>query len=84
MRLRFHHPEAPTDRESGRLIFPRSALDQARRAATHARPPRTTSVSRALDAELDRMQRGLDTLREDVQHFKFPARPGDDEPPFAA
>jgi hypothetical protein len=89
MRLRFHddHENTPS-REPGRLIFPREALDAARRAAPQrtagGRPLRSGDVIASIDAQLDHMDAQLALLADDVENFKFPRGGASDEPPVRA
>jgi hypothetical protein len=87
MRLRTHDDhESDSPREPGRLIFPRHALDAARRQAPRmtagGRPLRSGDVIASIEAELDHMQDRLALLSEDVENFKFPE--ASDEPPVRA
>lgn len=84
-RMKYHPPEHAT-LEPRRLIFPAAALDQARRSAPKAAPSAgLQKLSQRMEAELDRMQRSLDSLKDDVQNYRFPT-PGtpDARPPRAA
>ncbi len=70
-------PASETDDEH-RLVFPRAALDQAwgRRAA----PPPGGDTARDVLATLDALQTGIDRLRDEVEHYKFPAVPAPEGP----
>ncbi|MGH7132365.1 MAG: hypothetical protein ACREJO_10520 [Phycisphaerales bacterium] len=86
-RMKFHPPE-PIVPEPRKLVFPAAALAQARRSAP-AKPENSGGGFRKLvkniDAELDRMQRNLDTLKGDVESYRFPGSNGArSEPPRAA
>lgn len=89
-RMKFH-PTEPIVPEPRKLVFPAAALAQARRTAP-AKPENSGGSSdgfrkfvRNIDAELDRMQRNLDTLKGDVENYRFPGSDGArSEPPRAA
>ncbi len=93
--MRLHRPPPPhnsstpvppnaangSSRESGRLIFPRAALDDARREtrAVGSANASRNDVAGRIDRMLDRMQGQLDSLRQDADaeaeaRFKFPTR----------
>lgn len=69
-----------------RLVFPRSALDQARGKAKLPNPlPPVGDLAAQIDAELNRAQGALTQLGEDVEAiYKFPPRDGDEPPSTAA
>jgi len=71
-------PQSPESigHEPGRLVFPRAALDRARRES--AQPVQTKQARRdvvgRIDAMLDHMQRRIDDLAADAQaaRLRFP------------
>lgn len=75
-----HSPEL-IGREPGRLVFPRAALDRARRESAPAQRPKQArrDVVGRIDAMLDHMQRRIDDLSADAQaeaqaaRLRFPA-----------
>lgn len=88
-RMKFHPPE-PIVPEPRKLVFPAAALAEARRNAP-AKPENPAGgggfrkLVRTVDAELDRMQRKLDTLKDDVESYRFPGSGGvRSDPPRAA
>ena len=63
-----------------RLVFPRQAVDAMMAAKRSARPPcaHTSEIERTLET----MQQKLDSLKDDVQNYRFPTFDG--PPPIAA
>ena len=63
-----------------RLVFPRQAVDAMMAAKRSTRQPcaLTTEIERTLDT----MQQKLDSLKDDVQNYRFPTFDG--PPPIAA
>ena len=66
-------PQSPesSGREPGRLVFPRAALDRARRDSAQSGRPKPAAARRdvvgRIDAMLDHMQRRIDDLTADAE-----------------
>ncbi len=70
------------DGDDHRLIFPRHALDLARRRAVETvRPSTKGDVVQRIERLLDDMQDKVDQLKDDVDNYKFPTVGGDDDGP---
>lgn len=84
MRLRWDPDDKNKDGrdEETRLIFPRQALDLARRnLPKQVKPLQHSDVVRRIERLLDDMQGKVDTLKDDIANYKFPTSDDDDGPP---
>lgn len=63
-----------------RLVFPRQAVDAMMACKRAARPP--CALTSEIERTLETMQQKLDSLKEDVQNYRFPTLDG--PPPLAA
>ena len=75
LRLHIDLPDDPL----APLEFPRRALDQARQVAQTGAKRSVSAVKKRvepmvakIEAELEKMQRRVDSLHEDVHHYRFP------------
>ncbi len=87
LKLQLRGERRTEDQSARRLVFPRQALDQATRVrpsiSQAPRPAADVGLISSIHDTLDRMQRQLLVLNEDVQNYRFPTR-GDDGPPSTA
>lgn len=86
LRLQLRRERRTEDQSTHRLVFPRRALDQATRVRPSIpqapRPSADVGLISSIHDTLDRMQRQLHVLNEDVQHYRFPTL--DEGPPSTA